>query len=113
MATFASTANEIVAKAVSTEDNPPTADEAVATLASTVDKTEAKAASTAGEDVATITSRAGKPVAEARGRFHSGRGVDAARGHRLMHTRRVEAARAQERVFPFLCLYFILTQFSF
>ena len=51
VATFASTANEAVAEAASTTDNPSTADEDVATLAFTVAEAVAKAASTADEDV--------------------------------------------------------------
>ena len=51
VATFAFTANEAVAEAASTADNPSTADKDVATLASTVAKAVAKAASTADEDV--------------------------------------------------------------
>ena len=65
MATFASTANKAVAEAVSTEDNPSTADEAVAILAPTVYEAVAKAASTADEDVSMIVSRADEAVAEA------------------------------------------------
>ena len=58
VATFTSMANKAVAEAVSTEDNPSTADEAVATLASMVDEAVAKAASTVDEDVAMIAYRA-------------------------------------------------------
>ena len=107
MATFASTANEAVAEAVSTEDNPSTADEAVATLASTVDEAVAKAASTADKDVDMIASRADEAVAEA----DDGRGGSAGTRTRQCVNRWRPCTHIQ--VFLFCFLIFILMQFSF
>ena len=57
MATFTSTANEAVTEAVSTTDNPSTADENMATLAFTGAEAGVKAASAGDEDVGLVTGK--------------------------------------------------------
>ena len=121
MVNEASTADETVAILTSTADEDMAdcrergvhaADKATGTFASTLDEAAkapsiADEASTADKAVAISTrihDRRG--YGRGRGRVHGGRGVNAARGHRLMRTRQLEAARAQECVFPFLFLYF-------